>query len=228
LPNLENRLSIFLGRDDEEEIVQDRREDFPVRSAVLGIESDDRWLAGLGYRPPGKWIQRWDFSVGGKLRSAPEVFVRGRWRRNIFLGERSVLRLRETLFWQNRDGFGSTARISVDHVVGQRNLLRFSNIGTIHEESDGLEWNSALIFYQRQGKASAFAYEAFVRGATDHEVKLREFGLQGVYRRPLFREWFYGQVILGYTWPREFIDEPREGSTTFGVGVELHFGQNPY
>lgn len=230
LPTLERRLEIFLGRDDEEDFVQDRRPGLIVDSTVFGLETEDRWLAGLGYRPPGKYLQRFDFSVGGKLRSAPEVFVKGRYRRNFFLGRHSVLRIRGTSFWENRDGFGGTASFDLDSVVMGSNLLRLSNSGTLSEESSGLEWRSAALFYQRlEGKIpSALAYEAFVRGATDHEVELREFGVRTIYRRAMFREWFYGELIAGYSWPREFIEEKREGSGLFGVGIELHFGQDPY
>ena len=55
---------------------------------------------GSGIRPPGEWKDRLDFRVGGRLSTAPEVFVQGRLRRNVFLGDRSVWRLRETVFYR--------------------------------------------------------------------------------------------------------------------------------
>lgn len=235
LPTLERRLTAFVGRDDEEDFVRDRREGPVARSALFGLESqsEDRWLAGLGYRPPGNWLKRFDFSVGGKLRSAPEIFVQARWKRQYFVGERSVWRIRETGFWQNREGFGSTTNIDFDHVLNDRLLLRWSNAGTITEESDekqdGFEWRSnALAYRALEFRGAALGAEVFVRGATEREVPIREYGTQFIYREPMFRKWFFAELIAGYSWPREHLDEEREGSLLIGAGIELHFGQNPY
>lgn len=228
LPNLERRVNLFLGRDDRDDFVQDRKEGLAIRSSVFGVETEDRWLAGLGYSPPGRWKDRLDFRVGGRLSTAPEVFVQGRLRRNVFLGDRSVWRLRETVFYENRDGFGSTSSADFDYVLRRNLLFRWGTVGTVSEATDGLDWRSATVLYQNVGSRAAFAYEAFLRGSTGSDIGVREYGARAVYRRPLHREWLYGELIGGYTWPRESIDRPREGSTLFGIGVELLFGRNPY
>src|SRR5215203_2061146 len=229
LPNLKNRFNLFLGRDDRNDFVRGRQEGFAIRSSVFGLETEDRWLAGLGYSPPGRWSERLDFRVGARLSSAPEAFVQGRLRRNVFLGQRSVWRLRETVFYENRDGFGSTSSADYDHVLRRQKLLfHWGTVGTISESTDGVDWRTATVLYQNLGSRSAIAWEAFVRGSTDYEVPLREYGVRTVYRRPLNRQWLYGELIGGYTWPRESRDEPREGSTLIGFGLELLFGKAPY
>lgn len=228
LPNLDRRVNLFLGREDRDELVQGRQEGFAIRSSVFGVETEEKWLAGLGYSPPGRWKDRVDFRVGGRLSTAPEVFVQGRLRRNVFLGENAVWRFRETVFYENRDGFGSTTSADYDYVLTRKLLFHWGTVGTYSEATEGLDWRSATVLYQNLGKRSALAYELFVRGATDDEVPLREYGARGVYRRPLNREWLFGEVIAGYTWPRESLDQPRDGSVLFGFGVELLFGKNPY
>lgn len=228
LPNLERRVNLFLGRDDRDDVVQGREKGFAIRSSVFDVETEDRWLAGLGYSPPGKWSERVDFRVGGRLSSTPEVFVQGRLRRNVFVGENSVWRLRETVFYENRDGFGTTTSADFDHVLTQRLLFRWGTVGTFSEVTQGLDWRSATVLYQNLGARSAIAYEVFLRGSTDAEVAMREYGLRTVYRQPLTRDWLYGEVIVGYTWPRESLAEPRDGSAQIGFGLELLFGQNPY
>jgi hypothetical protein len=228
LPNLDRRVNLFLGRDDRDDFVQGRQEGFAIRSSVFGVETDDRWLAGLGYSPPGKWKDRLDFRVGGRLSTAPEVFVQGRLRRNIFLGDRSVWRLRETVFFENRDGFGSTSSADFDYVLRKKLLFHWGTVGTVSEATDGLDWRSATVLYQNLGSRAALAYELFVSGETGEEVDIREYGARSVFRRPLNREWLFGELIAGYTWPRESIDERREGSVLIGFGVELLFGRNPY
>lgn len=228
LPNLERRVNLFLGRDDRDDFVQGRQEGFAIRSSVFGVETEDRWLAGLGYSPPGRWRDRLDFRVGARLSTAPEAFVQGRLRRNVFLGNRSVWRLRETVFYENRDGFGSTTSADFDHVLRRTLLFRWGTVGTVSEATDGADWRSATVLYQNLGSRSALAYELFLRGSTGNDVAVREYGARGVFRRPLNREWLYGELIGGYTWPRESRDEPREGSALVGFGLELLFGRDPY
>lgn len=228
LPNVDRRVNLFLGRDDRDDIVQGRQEGLAIRSSVFGVETEDRWLAGLGYSPPGRWKERVDFRVGGRLSSSPEVFVQGRLRRNVFFGERTVWRFREVLFYENRDGFGSTSSADFDYVLRRTLLFHWGTVGTISEATEGAYWRSATVLYQNLGQRSALAYELFLRGSTDSEVGVREYGARTVYRRPLNREWLFGELIAGYTWPRESLDQPRDGSMMIGFGLELLFGRNPY
>jgi len=227
LPNLERRVRLFLGRE-ERSFVSDRQEGFAIRSAVFGLEDRDEWLAGLGYRPPGRYLERVDFRVGARIKTSPEVFVQSRYRRNFFLGQNDVWRFRETLFWENRDGFGITSSMDWDRVLRRDLLVRWGNVGTYSEATQGVEWRSALVFYKNLRDLKAVAAEGFSRGATDAEVKFREIGVRGIYRHPLRPPFFFGDVIAGYTWPRKFRDQPREGSAMIGVGFELLFGNEPY
>jgi hypothetical protein len=229
LPNLDRRVNLFLGRDDRDDVAQGRMKGLAIRSAVFGVETEDRWLAGLGYSPPGRWKDRLDFRVGGRLSTSPEAFVQGRLRRNVFLGERSVWRFREVLFYENREGFGSTTSADFDHVLRQTLLFHWGAVGTFSESTQGMDWRTVSVLYQNLGSRSALAYEIFMRGSTDSEVQVREFGARTIYRRPLLaRDWLYGELIGGYTWPRESLAEPREGSALIGFGLELLFGRNPY
>lgn len=228
LPTLERRLNLFLGRDEEDEVVEDRQEGFAIRSSVFGLESEERWLAGLGYSPPGRWEEKLDFRVGLKVKSASEVFVQSRYRRNFFQGTNNVWRFRETVFWENRDGFGSTTSLDFDRVLHRDLLLRWGSVGTISESTEGLGWRSTVLVYHNLRRSRAVAGEVFVRGTTGAEVPLREYGVRGVYRQPIGKPYLFGDLILGYTWPRFERDEPRDGSVTFGIGVELLFGRKPY
>jgi hypothetical protein len=184
LPNLERRVRVFLGRE-EPGFTSDRQEGFAIRSAVFGLDERDEWLAGLGYRPPGRYLQRVDFRVGARIKSSPEIFVQSRYRRNVFLGSNDVWRFRETVFWENRDGFGSTTSMDWDRVLRRDLLLRWGNVGTISEASDGLEWRSAIVLYKNLRGLRAVAGELFARGATAAAVSFRELGARAVYRQPL-------------------------------------------
>lgn len=227
LPTLERRFNVFLGRDDRDEVVEDRPEGFAIRSSVFGLETDEQWLAGLGYSPPGRWGSKVDFRVGGRLKTSPEVFVQSRYRRNIFVGEHSVWRFRETVFWENDDGFGSTTSMDFDHVLRRDLLVRWGSVGTISESTEGLYWRSAALAYHNLRQSRAVVGELFLRGATQAEVMLREYGTRLIYRQPVGERYLFGELIVGYTWPRFERDEPREGSAMIGFGLELLFGRDP-
>lgn len=224
-PNFAKRWNAFIGRDDEDDFIRDRSEGLALRSQFLDFADENRWLAGLGYSLPGSYKQRTDFRVGGKLGSEPEIFAQGRYRRNFLINDRNLFHFRETLFWTNRDGFGSTTSFDFDHVVKRTMLLRWGNIGTVSESTDGLEWRSALLLYQSLENARALAYELFVRGETAWEVPLKEYGARAVYRQPLLRrDWLAGEFVLGYSWPRFELEDARKGSLSVGVGLEILVG----
>lgn len=230
-PNLEERLEAFVGRDDDEEFVRDRNEGFALRSQFQDLERDDRWILGLGYGLPGSYAQRTDFRLGAKGGRSPEVFAQGRLRRNWFVGDRTLWHFRETVFWTNRDGFGATTALDFDRVVTPHLLLRVGGVGTFSEVTEGVDYRFVTVFYQNlSASGRALAYEAFVRGETDRDVRLSEYGLRTIFRRPILdRDWLFGEVIAGYSWVREELAESRQGSYLFGFGVELLFGrENPY
>ena len=70
----------------------------------------------------------------------------------------------------------------------------------------------------------AFA-ELIDRGELDRHLRKA----RAIYRRPIFgRPYLFGEVVVGYSWPREEVEKDREGSATLGFGVELLFGRDPY
>jgi hypothetical protein len=224
-PNLDNRLNAFLGRDDEDDFVRDRNEGLALRSQFIPIETNERWLAGLGYSLPGSYRQRTDFRVGGKGGRTPEIFVQGRHRRNWVINPRNLWHFRETIFWTNRDGFGSTTVLDYDHLMTRSLLFRWGSAGTVSESTDGLDWRSAALMYHNLPKSRAIAYEVFIRGKSKSEVPLQEWGTRVIYRQQLLRRsWLAGEIVTGYSWPRFELEDRRKGSYTFGLGIEILIG----
>jgi hypothetical protein len=101
-------------------------------------------------------------------------------------------------------------------------------VGTWSQDLGGIEWRSAMILYRNLQNSHAIAAESFMRGSTDETVGLREFGGRLVYRFPLTRDYLFGDFILGYSWPREHIDDPRMGSAMIGLGMVMTFGEFPF
>lgn len=227
IPNMENRVEAFLGRDNDDEFVQGRSEGLALRSQFMNIEREDRWVLGLGYGLPGSYRQKTDFRVGlrGGLRT-PETFAQGRYLRNWFLGDKHLWHFREIVFWTNRDGFGSTTAIDYDRILGPTRVFRWGNVTTNSQATHAWDWRSALVLYQNLAERQAIAYEGFVRGETAAEVPLQEYGVRTVYRRGITsRPWLFGEFVVGYSWPRYARDEARRGSAAVGVGIEILIGQ---
>ena len=67
-----------------------------------------------------------------------------------------------------------------------------------------------------------------MRDETDAEVSLREYGARAIFRQPVGRPYLFGEMIVGYSWPRERAWQEREGSAMVGIGLELLFGRDPW
>lgn len=226
LPAMEERLSAFVGVDDEEDFVRDRSEGQALRTRRR-ISDRDTFLLGLGFAGFTSDRFQSDFKVGVRDVRLPKVFVQNRFNYIPYSDKQNRLILRLTPFWDNRDLFGATTHTSFDRIIQEAFLLRWSTAATVSEEVSGVDWRTALILYQNLQGTRALAYEAFIRGASAAPEPLGEFGFRAVYRRPVLQERLIGQLVLGYSWPRDDPLLPREGAADIGVGIEMPFGKEP-
>lgn len=224
LPALRNRLHLFVGRDDEDDVARDRAEGQALRSQFGRADAIEDWFAGLGYRLEEFYGVRTDFQVGARSLSQPTVFARMRASYTAFEDEDDLVSLRATPFVNNRDRFGLTVSGDFDHTLSLTRLVRWGTVGTITQESSGVEWRSALILFQSLQNRRALAWEAFVRGATAAPEPLTEYGARQIYRQPLARARLFLEFIVGYSWPRTDPALSREGSFGTSLGLELPFG----
>jgi hypothetical protein len=225
LPNLSSRWNAFLGRVDEEDYVSGA-ETFQESSLRRGISDRDEsdWLLGLGYRDRDEQSGGWDYSVGVRLRVPPRVYVRARYEKNAAISPRLDLRYRQTIFWRDGTGFGTTTHLDSARELSLQNVLRWEFIGRITEETEGVEWWIGNIWYHRLGDNRGVSLRSFARGATDHEVELLEYGFELTWRRQVIRDWLYINAGPTLTWPRERREERREASLGFQVLMEMRFG----
>ena len=227
LPNLEHELSAFLGRDQANNYVAGRVEDFGLHTQLMEVEGGENWLAGLGYSVPGLSSgATTKLSVGASAGRQPKVFVQGRYLASFAVTESSGWYVRETVFWRSRgEGFGSTTTLDYDRALGPSLLLRWNTVATWSEENHGVHWRSSLMLYQNFHLRRAMAYETFVRGQSETGVPLREYGVRAFYRESLNGRWVYGELMGGYSWLKDLPDTPRRGSVMVGVGIDLLFGR---
>lgn len=227
LPALQERLSAFIGVDDEDAFARDRSEGNALRSRRRATDRE-AFLLGLGFKGPASDRFQSDFQVGVRHLTSPEAFVQNRFNYIPYSGTSNRLVLRLTPFWNNRDRFGATAHTAFDHILDEAFLLRWSTAATKAEDVAGTDWRTALILYQNLRGTQALAYEAFIRGQSVEPEPLSEFGVRTVYRRPLFwGERLFGEFVLGYSWPRADPALEREGAVDVGFGLEMPFGKAP-
>ena len=140
LPALENRLRLMIGRGDEQELVEERPADTenPVPASFRRVD-DEGWLLGLGYSKQGGLENGFDFGAGARLRFPIDTYVRGSYRHNFVFDESTMLRLRETLFWRDSRGFGSTTQVTFDRLLQPDLLFRWNNSGTVAEDTEASE-----------------------------------------------------------------------------------------
>ncbi len=227
LPNLERRIRMFLDRADPRETVEDRGGRFSsVRSSFPPPDAPERWVAGLGVAPPGRWRDRADFRAGVRPSASPSIFAQARVRQLVSTGDWSEWRFRQSGFWESRAGFGVTAGAEYGRLLTPAHFLHWTLMGTVSEASEGVEWRGDASLHRKFSPTHTLGGQLFGRGATSAAVPFQEIGFQAIYRRPLGHPTLIGEFVVGYSWPREDPEVPRRGSAIVGLGLELHFGRH--
>ncbi len=225
LPQLNDRFNAFIGRSDFEEEATGSRDEFDSLPRQFGRQSDDAVLLGLGYSQPGRGGGYFDGGIGAKLAFPLDPYVRGRYRLALPFFERNVLRLSETLFWQDSEGFGATTRWDLERLLSETFLVRWTSSGTLSQKSDGIRWFSTTTLYHNLGGGRAMAYQVGISGESRRDVPINDYGLRLIYRQSIFKDWLFLELRSSITWPRETLLERRERNLGVGVGLEMQFGE---
>ncbi|MCB1755823.1 MAG: hypothetical protein KDJ38_09890, partial [Gammaproteobacteria bacterium] len=225
LPSAGNRLNAFIGfQPNNEDETRNRSDTFALRSQFSQGADDGEWLAGLGYKIPQLDRFDTDIRVGLTGLSQPKLYVNSRSRINLYADEENILAFQFKPFWTNRDGFGLTGKLDFSRVLKQGLLLRLSEVGTVSQKTEGLDWYSGIILYQRLTDETGFAWQLFVRGETDEPVPLYEYGGQVAFRTPILKGKLLSELRFGYSFPKTDPEKDREGSASAGLSLTLPFG----
>lgn len=225
LPQLSERFTAFIGRLDPDEYVTELRDDFDTLPRQFARKDDDAVLFGLGYRQPGRGGGHFDAGMGAKLGWPVEPYVKGTYRLALPFLDRNLLRLHETIFWQDGEGLGATTRFDLERLLTEDYLVRWTGSGTFTQETAGVRWFSSVTLYQNLGDGRAFAYQAGISGESDQEVDVADYGLRAIYRRRIHLGWLFLELRSSITWPRETLLARREPNWGAGVALELLFGE---
>jgi hypothetical protein len=225
LPNFSSRWDAFFGRVDEDAYVSDT-ESIEESEFRRGISDNDEseWLLGLGYRDHSAAGDGWDYSVGIRLRTPPRPYVKARYQKHVPFNPRLELTFRQTIFWRDGIGYGTTSYIDTTHEIAEEALSRYELIGTYSEETLGTRWYAGHTWYHQLAPRKGLALKTFVRGETNAPVTLHEYGFELTYRRQVARDWLFLNIGPTLTWPRELPEQEREASLGFSAQIEFEFG----
>jgi len=229
MPSLRNRGSFFIGRGDEQELIEGR--DGVASAPVPGTQNtqEDSTFIGFGFEKFNSFTRGLKLSVGAKLRVPPEPFVKLKYRRTWELTERDLIRLRPIVYWKSEEGFGTTVNLDYDRVLTNSLLFRWANFGQVAEDEavQGLSWGTTFYLFQALSRKRSFNYSVFARGQTDADVSFQNAGFELRFRHSFLRDWLFVEYISGLSWPRQFPEERRK--TVFGAGMflEAYFGPAP-
>lgn len=225
LPNFSSRWDAFLGRVDEEAHISDTESIEETSFRQQFVDRDEaEWLLGLGYRDKKYATQGWDYSIGIRLRAPPRLYTKARYRKDWQFSPDLDLRYRQTFFWRDGIGFGTTTHLDSAFDRQGRNLHRWELVATFSEDTEGTRWWTGHTWYHNLGNKRGISLLTFARGETGEEVPLQEYGFEFTFRRQLTRDWLFVNVGPTLTWPREKLVEHREASLGFAFTVDFEFG----
>jgi len=140
--------------------------------------------------------------AGVRLKLPVESFVRGRFLWIKRLGEFSLARFGETVFWKDSIGFGETTEIDLERQLGPKTILRWANSGTLAQESRGLEWGTELSALRQLSHLSAISLAGGVFGGTRPVAVVDSYRIYTRYRRNFLRSWLFFELEPEISWPR--------------------------
>jgi hypothetical protein len=226
LPIAERRMRLIFGRDTDEAFIEGGSREFD--GATFTEEDEDRrWLLGLGFEPIRGTRSRLSLGAGVRLRTPPDPYVQASYWYQTRVHEDLLLRARQSVFWENEDGFGTATRVSLEQALGERRMLRWANHLRISEATDGMRWNTNLTLYQALAEDRAIALRGAVRGETGRDVNPIEYKLLLIHRRSFLKEWLFLELQGGGGWLRKEKDELREFVPEAAMIFEMAFGRRP-
>lgn len=230
LPEINDRLHLFIGRVNRDEFVTERDEPsgaFPrLRS---GASEEDQTLAGLIYTRPERHGGTFAAGAGARVRSSeldPYMKVSFRYRRTLW-GD-TLFTVKETVFYQMSEQFGLTTRVDFERLLGELWRIRLTGSATVSEGTDGIRGYSTLTATRSLPGRRALILRVGLEEGHEPEAPLDEFGVKVAYRTCMIRDWFVLELRTSLTWPKELREQPREPSWGLGIGCEMFFGTEAF
>ncbi|MBN1522626.1 MAG: hypothetical protein JW928_08855 [Candidatus Aureabacteria bacterium] len=188
LPKLENRFRLILTSEREDDLTEIKPPD------IVDADYDSRDLK-LRFNAIDLFKKNFHIDVAW-------LNIKGRFRYTHPLTEKSNARFTQTLFLDEDDGLGETTRFDLEYLMNSTKFVRWSTSGTYSEESSGLDWGSAVVYYQQLSSRNAISFRVGTSGETDPESVITNYNVGFQFRRSFYRRWIFYEIEPEYNWPR--------------------------
>jgi hypothetical protein len=206
LPNIEDRLRLFVTSSELDESPRDARSDSSLR-------------AGVRY----PFLKVFNFDLGVKLDLPPVAFASIRWAGHHELGRWDFYPLIK-LFAESDEGLGYVTAATFDRWAG-RHLFRSSSFAKWSSDRDQIEWTQTLVYAQANQLIVPDRYGSYLRAndighgwgvrllaSGGKETRNADYLEAGVfYRRPTSTRWLFWSVEPLMRWDREYNWSPDAG-----------------
>ena len=224
-PQMERKLGLLVGRGDPDEMLSPTD---PTGGGLNRLPPSEReTLAGLEYVPLQGAGSKLSFSAGARIADPVDPYVRARFRHLFPFGDDALLRFRQTVFWRDSKGFGTTSSVDLERRRSDGFLLRWSASATVSEASEEVEYDTGVTVYHSLGRSSALAWHGWIEGDSGLPVPTSEYGADVAFRRRIGWPWLIGELRAGRAWRRDGLDEERHGVWLAGIGFEMQLGATP-
>ena len=195
---------------------------FPADLAV--DDEDAEWLVGIGYRNPDQRENGFDFSAGAKLSSGLNPYAKVAYRHVYVPNAKNLWKSTQTLFWRRDEGYGVSSSLDYIHLLNDRNILTWDAGVKLTDETDQLEWITSTTWHHSFTNRKGVSTRAYVRGESEKEVAIPEFGVTFTHVRPFLRPWLSVELGVDFRWEREFPNDTYKSATRVGIQFEMLLG----
>ena len=218
LPNAEKYAYVFIGRDDQRDVVTDTPAAFSQQQRLLRDRAEaPSFIAGLGLNLPHSFDARIGFRGGLK------PYAQVRYSQSWTAGSGLRTDFRETLFWAQDDRLGLSTALSLEQPLSAGLAVRLLNAVTVTQNAPKLDWSASLGAYQALGAQRLLSLEALLHAVQGSGVGLSDYGVQVTWEQPVYRQWLLGEVLVGHFWPRADPSVPRTKAWALGGSLKMSF-----
>lgn len=212
LPNLKNRVDLILSDYDgnpDDKVRAGRQNDFNRRDEFsLALRYKKKPDSGLSHR----------IGFGRRF----QYFAKSRYRDSWDVTEDFSLRYDASVYYYNRDKFGSDFGLGLEYDYTKDMLLRFDNRFYFRDKSNDWLWQHSWQALQQIDDRTAVIYGYFIEGISRPNYRLEEYLLSVKLRRNTQREWLFYDIEPFILWRR---DEGFSASYGIALRVEGFFGE---
>ena len=108
-------------------------------------------------------------------------------------------------------------------MLNESSLIRWTNDVRFEESYTGAEYTSSLEFLQLRPNQTATSWYARINGETSPGYVV-SYDLGFRLRKNISREWLFVEIEPGYTWRKEALNLPRQGTPYIVLRLEMAIG----